>query len=244
MQLDAFKLAAKRLRAQIAALGSKDAPLSLDSHAQSLDLLARVLGYRDFHEARLRLDQATPPLAAQPAQNSAERDAPRIIGIIGAPGCGKTVLSQGIITKALARGIPVRILEQSGARDYHHFAQALGAQLFSEVQSAEFLAAWRSDAAFVYASCDSGALADAVDFSELSLKSNVIFVCDEASHWRANFRPLGGLTLLISQTAERLPAMPDVMLVHESRKWMLQVPSDRVADLATDMALKSLLATN
>jgi hypothetical protein len=238
MNLDAFKLAAKRLNRHFAELsGSSNRPTLPQSLA--LDTMARVLGYSDFHEARARLEPGPTPRAFASNMPNAGL-ATLVLGIVGAPGCGKTVHAKNIITKALAEGIPVRILEMYNDKEYRQLAQALNAQIFENAQGEEFFAAWRSSAPFVCANCGSRDSALNLDFAEMALPPNTLFVCDEAHLLPANFKPLGGLCILASQRSEDLPVEPDATFVHGRGKWELQVSENALSSTVTDMFLRAL----
>ena len=240
MQLDAFKQAAKRLRAQIAALSGKSASELNPSHSQSLDLMARVLGYRDFHEARIRLEGAPPAAASAPNTQPGPAAEPRILAITGAAGCGKTTQARRIVASALAAGIPVRILEFVG--EFKEFSGILGAQVFAEAGGADFFTAWRSDAPLVVGGFKTREQAQALDFAQMSLPSDTLFICDEAPSWGKGLQPLGNLSVFVSQSLRGLPVEPNVCFAHNGQQWTMQVPPERAGDVMTGIVLESMLA--
>lgn len=237
MNLDAFKLAAKRLRKQVSELNSRFTPTDL-TQSEALDMMARVLGYRNYYEGRMHL-------AATPQENSSAKKVssiePIVLGIAGPPGCGKTLITKEIIANALAQGIPVRLLDALGHGDYTHFSGLLGAKSFKYPFGEDAQAAWQSDAPFVYLHCGSPDECRALDFAPLELPSNTLFVCDEARFFTEDFKPLGGMCILTTQFLRDLPTKFTAALTFRDRNWREEVPQDQISSMLADVVSRALL---
>lgn len=162
MTIDELKLAAKRLRKGTFSIPGEAHPISSLTHAQALDQVSRLHGYRDFHEASQRLARrqvlveltqevgglvatqygACPDISAMLLRNRLN------IAVIAPSGRGKSILACELICQALIRGERVRVIATYG--DYRRFCEALDGQYFDESAGAESAReAWSSDYPFV-----------------------------------------------------------------------------------------------
>jgi hypothetical protein len=220
--LNTFKQGAKRLRAHLSAAEHTPASQIAPTHGESLDLLAKVHGFRDFHEARMRLELGESRVLPSGALAGVDASSPCVLAIVGPPGCGKTTEAKAIIISALAEGLPVRVL---GFDDYK-FCQLLGGLAVDDIEDPGFYSAWCSEAPLVFGMVDSREKARALDFAKMSLPANALFVCDEPFLFGDRVRALGATTVLVAQTLDGVPLKPAVCLkkIPGEPGWQITLP--------------------
>lgn len=211
MDLSTFKRAAKRLQKLLAEDPAHPGTAQL-SHAAALTLLAKSLGYRDFHQAQTHFAtvDALAGVQSEPGGllciSRAEANFARKLlasrntsfGIVARAGLGKSWLCFELLIQALLDGRRVRVIDEVGS--YRHLCQALrGVYL-----EAPDLKAWQSDNPLVVMNLETVLrTGDPVDFENLVLDnpSNVVLICDEVYQYAKAFRPLAtaGVTILVMQ---------------------------------------------
>ncbi len=217
MTLNELKMAAKRLRKQGAELFGTSA--SNLTHAQALDVAARLHGFRDYHEAQQRLGQRQllDQLLAEPGgllstegvafdMSKVVLAASGTVHVVGVSGSGKSMLCNELVVQALAQGRPVRLIDCGGS--YRRLTQMLGGQHFSGIPTEQALAAWASDAALVTLDAWESSNAHLFDFERLQqLPPRSLALCDEAWLFSSTYRPLPALTtVLVGQQDDDLPS--------------------------------------
>ena len=202
MQLDQIRQAAKRLRKQKDGIAEAlAAPLT---HAQALDVVAQLHGFRHYHEVQQYSKNTADGQVASASSSTYQKarqllqvsgglfpvdgtvddlfelpwEPGEVLVIEGSSGTGKTTLAAELACQALAQGQPVRIWDSY--REYHLLTKKLGGQYFSDPTSPEFLKAWCSDSPLVVLDVSPLDSFDASPFDALAgmLKHGVL-VCEE-----------------------------------------------------------------
>jgi len=226
MQLNELKQAAKRLRTLSPEQGGPATPLS---HAQALDVVAQLHGFRHYHEARQRLGDTgeTPaPIASVTAgamtlamQKAMEvmAEAGGLIPVSGNiadlaavtwPENGTMVICglPGSGKTILAREIVCRALATGTPvrildteGTYRHFAYAMGGQHYYDMLDPGAIDAWNSEAPFVVISL-STSLAGFSYEALRGLPNHALFVCEDPMYQGLPYKSVGGRTLRIMTT--------------------------------------------
>lgn len=216
MDLSTFKRAAKRLQKLLAEDPAHPGTAQL-SHAASLTLLAKSLGYRDFHQAQTHfaMVDALAGVQSEPGGllciSQAESNFSRQLlarrntsfGLVGRSGQGKSWLCFELLTQALLEGRRVRVLDVGAS--YRHLCRTLQGVYLEQPDTV----AWQSESPLVV--LDLEALVrthQSVDFESLVLsdQTNVVLVCDEIHHYVDALPALAaaGVTILAAQDARDL----------------------------------------
>jgi hypothetical protein len=243
MTLDEIKQAANRLRKQSPELGLLAS--STLTHAQALNIAAKLHGFRHYHEAQKSLAHtAVTPRATSPSPTKQKAleivaeagglvplgDSPLNSGALtwptkvemlveGPSGCGKSLLVKEFVCLALSEGTQVRILDTEGS--YRNFAFAMAGQHFYDSANPGFRDAWASSAPLVMLD----ATGDNFSWEQLRcLPKSALFVCGELGVLK--LEDLGVRTLRVV-SSHRAPAMEGVAGVSFERgsrgKWQLRL---------------------
>lgn len=226
MQLNELKQAAKRLRTLSPEHGGSATTLT---HAQALDVVAQLHGFRHYHEARQRLGDegetpAPPASLAAGVMTLAMQKAMEVMaeagGLIPVTGdiadlaavswpengtmaiCGPSGSGKTILAREIvckALASGTPVRVLDTEGSYRHFAYAMGGQHYYDMLDQEAISAWNSDAPLVVISLSTSL----AGFSYEALKGlpkHALFVCEDTAHQGLRYEPLGVRTLRILTT--------------------------------------------
>ena len=244
MTLNELKLSAKRLSkhgAELFGASAKDL-----SHSEALELIARLHGFRDYHEAQQRLSQREllgellqEPGGMLSTQGITLNMASQIlltkgiINVTGPTGSGKSILCNELVAQAMALGRPVRILDNGGS--YRRLNQMLQGEYYAGPPSAEAYTAWESSAKLVTLEMDYAEHPIAFDFKKLhALPPNALVLCDECQTFRHVYKPLNAKTcVLIGQHLGEFPEISEQRLIFSHKNnsqslWLWQAKGTQI----------------
>lgn len=225
MTLDDLKRAAKRLRKNEFGLGPRaDASGKTGpgmTHAEALDLVSKLHGYRDFHEAQQRLGSRPllQELLGEPggllcsqaiSVNAAELvlSLNGTLSLEGRSGTGKGIVVMELVSHALLKDRPVRILDWGGS--YRRYAQLMGGAYHQGPLTEHAIKDWGSDKPFVVLDGE-GCLPGDFDLARLpALPARTFLTVDEFWRFASSYQPVevSGMTvLLVVQREEDLAGL-------------------------------------